>query len=173
MHWSQCFDVLSNDMAILLEQAVSACDAFEDPTDGKGLKEEFERRLERSWEGFRFDIFVEAACKQLGYSGVDVVSLRNKHLQAWRNIVDLSEPDAVAKNLTKRVEADVLEHMGDAAPFTGAEFQALLALSTAQEIRACLSAFRGISSADRQSLSEHVVKLAEGESTSTGLDGSR
>lgn len=167
-HWSQCFDVLSNDIATLLQQAISACDAFEDPTDGKGLKEEFERRLERNWEGFRFDSFVEAACKLLGYSGIDVVPFRNKHLQAWRSVVELSEPDAIDANLTKRVEADVLHHMGEAAPFTGAELQALLGLSEAQEIRACLSAFSGACVADRKSLLDHIVTVAAGEPTSTG-----
>jgi len=156
-----------------LEHAVRACDAFEDPTDGKGLKEEFERRLGRSWEGFRFDAFVEAACKLLGYSGVDVVPFRNKHLQAWRDVVELSEPDAIDANLTKRVEADVLQHMGEAAPLTGAEFQALLALSTAQEIRACLSAFRGNSAADRKSLLDHIVQVAANEFVPTGEAGER
>lgn len=172
-HWSQCFDVLSNDIATLLEQAVRACDAFEDPIDGKGLKEEFERRLERNWEGFRFDAFVEAACKLLGYSGVDVVPFRNKHLKAWRDVVELSEPDAICPNLTKRVEADVLQLMGEAAPLTGEEFQAFLALSTVREIRACLSAFRGASAADRKPLLDHIVNVAAGESTSTEPVGDR
>lgn len=172
-HWSQCFDVLSSDIASLLEQAVNACDAFEDPIDGKGLKEEFERRLERNWEGFRFDAFVEAACKLLGYAGVDVVSFRNKQLRAWREVVELSEPDAICTNLTKRVEADLLHLMGEAAPLTGEEFQALLALSTSQEIRECLSSFRGASVADRKSLMDHIVEVAEGNSSSTEPTGDR
>lgn len=170
-HWSKCFEVLSNDIATLLEQAVEACDAFEDPIDGRGLKEEFERRLERNWDAFRFDVFVEAACKLLGYSGVDVVSFRNKHLNHWRKVVELSEPDAICNNLTKRVEADVLQFMGEAAPLTGAEFQALLALSTAGEIRACLSAFRGTSATDRKSLLDHIDDIATGETTSTEPEG--
>jgi hypothetical protein len=170
-NWSKCFDVLLNDIATLLEQAVQACDAFEDPTDGKGLKEEFERRLERNWEGFRFDAFIEAACKLLGYSGVDVVSFRNKHLQDWRNVVALSEPDAIGKNLTKRVEADLLKYMGEAAPLTGTEFQALLALSTASEIRACLSAFCGIPAADRMPLLNHIASVVAGEPFFSGSVG--
>lgn len=167
-HWSQCFDVLLNDIATLLEQAVSACDAFEDPTDGKGLKEEFERRLERNWEGFRFDSFVESACKMLGFGGVDVVPFRNKYLQEWRSVVELSEPDAIDANLTKRVEADLLHHMGEAAPLTGAELQALLGLSEAEEVRAYLFAFRGACAADRKSLIDHITQLAAGKSNSTG-----
>ncbi|CAB5106077.1 hypothetical protein IST4116A_05620 [Burkholderia cenocepacia] len=167
-NWAQCFDVLLNDISTLLEQAVKACDAFEDPVDGKGLKEEFERRLERSWEGFQFDSFVEAACNLLGYSGLDVVPFRNKHLQAWRDIVALSEPDAIDKNLTKRVEADVLLYMGDAAPLTGTEFQALLSLSTGQEIRACLSVFRGNSMTDRKVLIDHIYNVTRGEAGSAG-----
>lgn len=172
-HWSKCFEVLSNDIATLLEQAVVACDAIEDPIDGKGLKEEFERRIERNWDGFRFDAFVEAACKMLGYSGVNVVSFRNEYLKEWRGVVELSEPDTICANLTKRVEADLLQLMGDAAPLTGGEFQALLALSTAQEIRACLSSFRGASATDRKSLLAHIDEIAAGESTSTEPDGDR
>lgn len=160
-HWSQCFEVLLNDIATLLEEAAYACDAFFDPISGKALKDEFERRLERNWDGFRFDAFVEAACKQLGYRGVDVVSFRNKHLEEWRNVIKLSEPDAVDTNLTKRVEADLLQHMGDAAPMTGAKCQALLALSSVQEIRACLATFCGASAADRKLLLDHIVEMAE------------
>jgi hypothetical protein len=165
--WSQCFGVLLDDIATLLEHAVKACDAFEDPIDGKGLKEEFERRIERNWEGFRFDAFVETACQQLGYAGVDVVSFRNMHLKAWRDVVALSEPDAICANLTRRVEADLLQLMGEAAPLSSEEFQALLALSSAREIRACLSAFRGASVTDRKSLLDHITELAASESTST------
>ena len=98
---------------------------------------------------------------------------RNKHLQAWRDVVELSEPDAIDTNLTKRVEADVLQHMGEAAPLKGVEFQALLALSTAEEIRACLAAFRSISTADRKYLLDHVVNAAVGEGISKGEAGER
>ncbi|WP_159086628.1 hypothetical protein [Burkholderia sp. NRF60-BP8] len=167
-NWAQCFDVLLDDISTLLEEAVKACDAFEDPVDGKGLKEEFERRLERSWEGFRFDTFVDAACNLLGYSGLDVVSFRNKNLQAWRDIVAFSEPDAIDQNLTKRVEADVLLYMGDAAPLTGTEFRTLLALSTGPEIRACLSAFRGSSMTDRKALMDHLYEVTRRETSSAG-----
>ncbi len=172
-HWSQCFSVLLNDIATLLEQAVVACDAFEEPMDGGSLKEEFERRLVRNWDAFQFDAFVVASGKLLGYDNLDVVSFRNKHLASWRDVVKLSEPDAIRTNLTKRVEADLLQLMGDAAPLTGEEFQTLLALSTAREIRECLSSFRGASATDRKSLMDHLIEVAEGESCSTEPTGNR
>ncbi|WP_329757092.1 hypothetical protein [Stenotrophomonas maltophilia] len=159
-HWAKCFEVLAVDIATLLEEAVAACDAFEDPVDGEPLKKEFERRMERTWEGHKFDRYVVACCEVLGYSGIDVVTFRNKNLVEWRRVVEVSEGSSIEVNLSRRIEADLLLLMGEAPPLSGTDLQTMLGLSSPEEIRAALLVLVQLKPAERRSLIDKISMVA-------------
>ena len=117
-HWDACFSKLCADTLGLLTNAIEACDALDSDVDGSRLIADLQRRLNRNWEAYRFDTYVQSAVAQLGFSGFDLVSFRKRHLDNWRALVMSSEETGVDRLLTLRIESDVLRTMADALPST-------------------------------------------------------
>lgn len=115
-HWRACFGRLCADVALLLAGALAACDALDSKEDGARLVEELKKRAERNWDAFRFDCYVERACASIGYIGLDVVAFRQRYLDQWRKVVSTAEDDAIDRLLEMRVQASLLEFMGNALP---------------------------------------------------------
>ncbi len=168
-HWARCFAILAEEMGVLLEDACKACDAFASTDDAPALKDEFLLRLERNWEAFRFDAFVAGSAELLGFD-VDVVPFRNERLKAWREVVEASQPDAINSNLRKRVEADLLDLMANAAPVTAAEAAGLLVVRDIDALRNLLRALRASPPVQRAALVAHIAALP-GEPGKPGKPG--
>lgn len=118
-HWQSCFNALVIDLHEVLSLAISACDCFDEADDRERLIEQFKAQLNRYWEAYKFDRFVESATKKFGYEGIEVTLIRNANLDAWRKIVISSTDEAsIERNLTLRVESDILKLMGEALPIT-------------------------------------------------------
>jgi len=119
--WGACFSALSAEVAAVLRQCVSAAEVLDDPIDGPRNVDELKRRVEREWDGYRFDPFVEAAATRFGFRGLDPVKLRKLKLDSWRNVVRTASAEEIDALLTKRIESDVLELMGGALPTTASD----------------------------------------------------
>lgn len=119
--WQACFSGLCTDLSALLSGAIAGCDALDSEDDGPRLVEELKKRLQRNWDAYRFDSYVEGAKKKLGYGGIDTVIFRQRHLESWRKIVAIAEDGSIDRLLALRIEADMLELMADALPITAQE----------------------------------------------------
>lgn len=119
--WEKCFTTLCGELSALFSNAVDACDAFSSDTDGPPLIDELKKRIDRKWEAYRFDQYVLDAAARLGYSGLDAVSIRQRHLDQWRQVVAAAEDQSIDRLLTLAVEASLLRFMGDALPLTSQE----------------------------------------------------
>ncbi|MES2298968.1 MAG: hypothetical protein V4582_18120 [Pseudomonadota bacterium] len=126
VHWKKCFEKLSTDLHSVIKSAILTCDLFDDPVDGNNLKKELQEKLDRNWDAHKFDRYAEAVFERLGYSGFDVVAFRNRHLNNWRQIVSASTPDQIDRNLTIRIESDILRSLMDALPVSIEEFDKLI-----------------------------------------------
>ena len=123
-HWEICFEAIANDLKLLLENAIKACDCFDKSEDKDNLTIKFKTHLERSWDAFKFDIYIENAFDKFGYTGLSAKEFRTYHLDSWRKIVVSSIDDkAIEKNLTIRIENDVLNLMSNSVPLLSSEIQ--------------------------------------------------
>lgn len=116
-HWSDCFKALSAAVSAVLRDCIAAAEVLDHPVDGPHNVDELKRRVEREWDGYRFDRFVEAAVVRFGFKGLDPLDLRRVKLESWRKVVRAANAEEMDALLTKRIESDVLDMMGGALPF--------------------------------------------------------
>lgn len=141
-HWDKCFTTLCKELAALLSGAVSACDCLASPEDGQMLVEDLKNRVNRKWDAYRFDVFVEEAVKRLGYSGIDVVAFRTRHLEEWRKVIADSAEDAASRLISLRIESDILQTMAEALPLTIRDLLYELYIPNTEQLSAALLLIR-------------------------------
>jgi len=125
--WQKCFYALASDLENLLRRAIGSCDCFDKREDRADLIESFKKSLDRNWDAFVFDGFVEQAITKFGYQGISATDIRNANLDAWRKIVAVSSDDrSIERNLMIRVENDILALMSSSLSFTSDELRDIL-----------------------------------------------
>lgn len=140
--WGRCFSQLCNDLSALMSGAISACDNLDSVDDGPRLVADLKTRINLQWDAYLFDSYVEKASERLGFLGIDVVTFRSSHLDSWRKVVATSEDDSRSRLVTLRVEADLLNFMAGALPFTSDELQQHLNLNGPAELAAAMLMIR-------------------------------
>lgn len=120
-HWGACFVALSNAVVAVIRDCIAAAEVLDDPVDGPRNVDELKRRVEREWDGYRFDQYVEGAAARFGFRGLDPVELRKAKLDSWRKVVRAGSAEEIEGLLTKRIEGDVLELMGGALPLAASD----------------------------------------------------
>lgn len=139
-HWHKCFTALATDLHGVLLKAITACDCFDESEDREKLIAQFHLAVDRTWEAYRFDKYATTAMKKFEYDGLDATVVRAANLEAWRRVVASSiDEEAIEKNLTLRIESDVLKLMGDALPLTSATIQSLFKPRNSSELVAALT----------------------------------
>ena len=120
-HYGACCAVLADRLRATLEGAIEACDALDDPTDGPRLVADLKGRVDLMWEAHRFDPLVKECAARLGNPGLDLLAIRRKHLDAWRQALAAADEHDRERALTLRIEAALLNAIGDALPLTAKE----------------------------------------------------
>lgn len=142
-HWNKCFTALATDLHSVLSKAITACDCFDDSEDRENLIEQFELAIDRTWEAHRFDKYAIAAMNRFEYNGLEAPIVRTANLEAWRKVVASSiDEQAIEKNLTLRIESDILKLMGSALPLTSTTINTLFKTRTSSELVAALILIR-------------------------------
>lgn len=141
-HWSACFGALSTAVAAVIRDCISAAELLDDPLDGPRNVEELKRRVDREWDGYRFDPYVEAAAERFGFRGLEPVELRKSKLDAWRKVLRSASADELDALLTRRIESDVLELMGGALPLAASEVLDRVAMASSSALAVCMMALR-------------------------------
>ena len=125
-----CCVHLGDRLGSALDGAIAACDLLDHEEDGPRLVEDLRGRLSWNWEAWRFDPLVADCAARLGNPGVDQLALRSKHVQKWRQVLASAEEAARLHVLEQRIEADLLEAIGDALPSRARRDLELVAGST-------------------------------------------
>jgi hypothetical protein len=160
-HWNKCFTALATDLHGVLLKAITACDCFDQSEDRQKLIAQFDLAINRTWEAYRFDKYAVAAIEKFGYDGLEASIIRAANLEAWRKIVTSSiDEKAIEKNLTLRIESDILKLMGDALPLTSVMAETLFKPKSTTELVAALILIKNCNS-DRESLIEIFERLAK------------
>ena len=159
--WRACFLHLTGDMNNLLTKALDACETLADAEDGPPLLDELHKRLNRNWEAFRFDRYVVEAVNRLGFSGIDPVVFRKRHLELWRAVVASAQEDAIAGLLEQRIEKDLLDLMNDALPVRAREVLERVSVKDPKELGVLMLAFRARSRGSRKGLAEMLDAVVE------------
>jgi hypothetical protein len=141
-HYGACCTVLANRLRAALEGAIAACDAIDDPIDGPRLVADLKSRVDLMWEAHRFDPLVEACAVRLGNPGLDLLAIRRKHLDAWRQALAAADEHDRERALTLRIEAALLDAIGDALPLTAKQASQRLAIDGPNAIAAALLLLR-------------------------------
>lgn len=136
--WGKCFSQLCDDLSSLLAGAVSACDNLEVETDGARLVQELKSRIDRQWEAYRFDSYVSNAIDLLGFTGIDVVAFRKRHLDSWRKVVSVAQDSDIDRLISLRIEADLLKMMADALPISAKELSNKLVFTEPDDLAAAM-----------------------------------
>ena len=141
-NYGACCAVLAKRLRSALDGAIQACDALDDPTDGPRLVADLKGRVDLMWEAHRFDPIVAACAARLGNPGLDLLAIRTKHLDAWRQALATADEQDRERALTLRIEAALLDAIGDTLPLTAHEALRRLAIAGPSAIVAALLLLR-------------------------------
>ncbi len=115
-HYAACCDCLVDMLREVLNGAIEACDLLDDPEDGPRLIADLKDRIDLRWEAHRFDPIVETCAARLGNPGLDLLAIRSRHLEKWRDVLAQADENERERVLEQRIEADLLNAIGDALP---------------------------------------------------------
>lgn len=158
-HWGMCCNKLHSSMLDVLNGATAACDALNDETDGARLVEDLRRRVETTWEAFRFDTYIAGTAARLGFDGLSVAAFRAKHLDNFRAIVESSDGEARDSLLTQYIETQMTDLMADALPTGIKQLVKELCLSQPERIVAALIVLRETQKRQPEKLQEVVEQM--------------
>ena len=117
-HYGDCCSYLAGRLREVLGGAIEACDLLDAPEDGPRLVADLRERIDLVWDAHRFDPIVEQCAARLGNPGLDLLALRSRHLDKWRRALSEAEESERERVLEQRIEADLLEAIGDVLPQT-------------------------------------------------------
>ena len=117
-HYGDCCIYLAGRLQEALTGAIDACDLLDDPEDGPRLVSDLKGRIDLAWEAHRFDPIVAECAARLGNPGLDLLVIRSKHLDKWRRVLSEADENERERVLEQRIEADLLEAIGDTLPRT-------------------------------------------------------
>ena len=117
-HYGDCCIYLAGRLQEALNGAIEACDLLDDPVDGPRLVADLRGRIDLVWEAHRFDPIVVECAARLGNIGLDLLAIRSKHLDKWRRVLAEADENERERVLKQRIEADLLEAIGDILPQT-------------------------------------------------------
>ena len=115
-HYGDCCAYLASRLQEVLNGAIEACDLFDDPEDGPRLVADLKGRIDLVWEAHRFDPIVAKCAARLGNPGLDLLALRSRHLEKWRDVLAQADENERERVLEQRIESDLLQAIGDALP---------------------------------------------------------
>ncbi len=159
--WGDCFSVLSDAVAAVIRDCISAAEVLDDPVDGPRNVDELKRRVDREWDGYRFDPFVESAMARFGFRGLDPVELRRGKLDSWRKVVRAASAEEIDALLTRRIESDVLELMGGALPTMASEVVDRVAGMSPSAVAVWMMALRRRGPASADDFAVALMELGE------------
>lgn len=161
-HWKKCFDAMGSDLKKLLENCLLACDCFDLHEDRAGLISSFEQSLDRNWSAYLFDGYAEKALQKFGYEGLSAQQIRISNLDAWRKIVLSSiDDESINRNLTIRVENDILKLMASSFPMTSTEISKIINRDEKAIVIAAMIYLREFSGDKMQNAGEVLEALRE------------
>ena len=137
-HYAACCDRLVGRLREVLTGAIEACDLLDDPEDGPRLVADLKDRIDLGWEAHRFDPIVEKCAARLGNPGLDLLAIRSRHLEKWRDVLAQADENERERVLEQRIEADLLQAIGDALPQIIRENLQRVAASTDATVAALL-----------------------------------
>lgn len=117
-HYGDCCAYLADRLREALTGAIEACDLLDDAVDGPRLLDDLRSRIDLDWEAHRFDPVVARCADRLGNPGLDLLALRSRCLDKWRSVLSTAEEQERERVLEQRIEADILEAIGDVLPRT-------------------------------------------------------
>ena len=115
-HYADCCAYLAGRLGEALGGAIEACDLLDDPQDGPRLIADLRVRMDLVWDAHRFDPIVAECAARLGNPGLDLLAIRSRHLDKWRRVLSEAEENERERVLEQRIEADLLEAIGDVLP---------------------------------------------------------
>ena len=137
-YYAACCDCLVGRLREMLNGAIEACDLLDDPEDGPRLADDLKYRIDLGWEAHRFDPIVETCAARLGDPGLDLLAIRSRHLDKWRDVLAQADENERERVLEQRIEADLLNAIGDALPRAIRENLQRVATSTDATVAALL-----------------------------------
>ena len=91
-HWSGCYKRIVHDSHTFLGGVDAVVRRIE--SDGDGARQHIDdwlRRLQRNWTAPEFDPLIDDAKYQLSREALNTVAFRNRHVDKWRQHLDLLE----------------------------------------------------------------------------------
>ena len=115
-HYGDCCAYLASRLQEVLNGAIEACDLLDDPEDGPRLVADLKGRIDLVWEAHRFDPIVAKCAARLGNPGLDLLAIRSRHLEKWRDVLAQADENERERVLEQQIESDLLQAIGDALP---------------------------------------------------------
>jgi hypothetical protein len=110
------------------------------------------------WDAYRFDLIVEEVAAELGNPGLDLLAIRKKNLDNWRQTLATADEAHRDKALRLKIESTLVASIADTLPFTIKEASERLGLSTPEAVAAAMIILRDVRKVAPASAAE-VIEL--------------
>ena len=122
-HWRGCYKRIVNDSHTFLDGVNTVVRRIE--SDGDGAQQHTDdwlRRLERNWAEAEFDPLIDNSKYRLAREALNTVAFRNRHVDKWRQHLDLLEDGFDFEfEATRLIEKTLLDEDSVVLPITGAD----------------------------------------------------
>lgn len=162
--WLACYDKLVQDAESTLQGLEGVVRHLEADREGaEVLLDEWERRLVRTISAASFDPIIEDVKSRIGRNYLSTVPFRNRHLNRWRNELDLLDDGYdFEREATLLIEKALLDDGSGVLPITGDDIIEALAVSPGPVVGDLLLAARTYYLANmctKEELLEHLGTL--------------
>ncbi|MBK8265013.1 MAG: hypothetical protein IPK80_27220 [Nannocystis sp.] len=142
--WSKCYVGLLKEANRFLSAIDEVVRRIEADGDKAGQhREEWLRRLDRSWPAAAFDPVIDEAKHHLGRQALNTVEFRQRHVDRWRAQLDLMEDGFnFAEEATRLVEKSLLDGDSFVLPITGRDIVNALKIKSGPRIGTLLEQAR-------------------------------
>jgi hypothetical protein len=140
--FAKCSEYLGGKIDAALQGAIAACDALDHPEDGPALVTDLQGRVNLQWDAHRFDPILTEAAEELGNPGLDLLAIRNKNLQTWRQTLATADEAHRERALRLKIEATLIAAIADTLPLTTREASERLALAGPATVAAAMVILR-------------------------------
>lgn len=159
--WRACYSRIVDDAQVFLTGIEAVVRQLEsDGDEALAHIEEWRSRLDRNWPGYKFDPLIDDAKYRFSRESLNTVSFRNRHVDKWRNRLELLEDGFHFEfEATRLIEKTLLDDDDVLPPITGKDIVEVLGIKPGPRVGALLHEARRhfeVNQTSREDLLAHL-----------------
>lgn len=163
--WERCFHRLCNAVKALVQYCLDVLSTImRSAGDREHILATWRRRLQRDWDGYKFDGLINDAALRIGVS-INAKALRDRHLSEWKNYLEsIPEDEDPIPKMERLIDLVVFNHQQAVLPLGAKDLMLEFGLSPGPIIKEAMGYLReGFESGirDKEALLKYVRERIE------------